>query len=50
MSFIDWKDSFDDIFEAYPDKWTLNCVYRNNTNQYEKFANKLKMQHTGYAR
>ncbi len=50
MSFIDWKDSFDDIFEAYPGKWTLNFLHRNNKNPYEKLKNKRTMQHIGYAR
>lgn len=50
MSFIDWKDLFDDIFEGYPDKWTLNWVHRNNTSQYQKLQNKREMERTGYAR
>jgi len=50
MSFIEWKDIFDDIFEAYPDKWTLTCVHRNNRSQYEKLQKKRQMPRTRYAR
>ncbi|CAF1083323.1 unnamed protein product [Adineta steineri] len=50
MSFIDWKDIFDDIFEAYPDKWSLNQMHRNNVSQLRKLQTKRTMERQAYAR
>jgi hypothetical protein len=50
MSFIDWKDLFDDIFESYPNKWILTFLHRNNPRQYQKLQNNRQMERTGYAR
>ncbi len=50
MSFIDWKDLFDDIFESYPDNWTLICVHRNDKSQCDKLGEQRQMKKTGYAR
>jgi hypothetical protein len=50
MSFIDWRDVFDDIFEAYPDKWKLTYVHRNDTSQNQKLQTKREMKWTRYAR
>jgi hypothetical protein len=50
MSFIDWRDVFDDIFEAYPDKWKLTYVHRNDTSQNQKLQTKREMKWTTYAR
>jgi hypothetical protein len=50
MSFIDWKDLFDDIFEASSDKWKLKHVQRNDTSQNRKLQTKREMKWTGYAR
>jgi hypothetical protein len=50
MSFIEWKDLFDDIFEGYPDQWTLTHVHRNDKIQFQKLQNQRKMERDGYAR
>ncbi|CAF2559645.1 unnamed protein product [Rotaria sp. Silwood2] len=50
MSIIDWQTLFDDIFDGYPDKWTLSCVHRSDKRQNKKLENQRKMEKTGYAR
>jgi hypothetical protein len=50
MSLIEWNDLFDDIFESYPDKWTLTSVHRGNTRQCGKLLSQRRMKRTGDAR
>jgi hypothetical protein len=50
MSLIEWIDLFDDIFESYPDKWTLTSVHRDNTGQCSELLSQRRMERTGYAR
>jgi hypothetical protein len=50
MSFIDWRDLFDEIFEDYPHSWKLTCVQRSNTRQLQKLQKCRKMERTAYAK
>lgn len=50
MSFIDWNDVFDDIFESYPNEWTLIYVNRINAARSKTLKNQRTMERTGYAR
>ncbi|CAF3353965.1 unnamed protein product [Rotaria socialis] len=50
MSLIEWQSLFEDVFESYPDKWALRCVYRHDSSQNRRLQNKRVMDRTGYAR
>ncbi|CAF3795441.1 unnamed protein product [Rotaria sp. Silwood1] len=50
MSIIDWQTLFDDVFDGYPDKWTLTYVHRNDKHNNRKFKNQRLFERTGYAK
>ncbi|CAF0954516.1 unnamed protein product [Adineta steineri] len=50
MSFIDWQDLFNEVFEDCYDSWILAFLHRNDMSQHENLEkNCAKMTRTGYA-
>ena len=50
MSFIEWTDVFNDVFEDEPDDWCLTLVHRNDASQIRRFEGQGKMTRTVFAR
>lgn len=51
MSFIDWKDVFDEIFEGLSDSWSFTLVSRGNQFRLTKLENeRYKLERNGYAK
>jgi len=49
MTFFDWRYSFDEIFQDYPDDWRLNSVHRNELNRIQGLQNHRKMLREKFA-
>lgn len=50
MSFIEWRDVFDDKFQDYPDTWSLNQAHRNNKRLFNQLQTQNCFTQTRYAR
>ncbi|UJR08322.1 hypothetical protein I4U23_012593 [Adineta vaga] len=50
MSFIDWNDLFDEIFEGYSHKWTLKQAHRHATHMFGHLQTQRCMERTKYAK
>jgi hypothetical protein len=49
MTFIEWREVFEEIFEDCPDSWTLSRVHRNDRNQLQKLESRRRMTWTAFA-
>ena len=50
MAFVEWRETFDDLFEVCQDRWKLTLIHRSNLNQIRKLQSKNSMPWTTYAR
>lgn len=50
MSFITWKNIFDDVFRECPEKWKLSAVHRNDETEECKLKNKQYFRRKGFAK